>query len=109
MEGSEFAFDGVDLLHYKYNKISLNRGGSHVDSLESLKNKKATINPKNNGDKCFQYAVKVALSHENIVKDLQRMTPVTPFTNQYNFKEITFPSHKKDLKITFLFKLFTFI
>ena len=46
MEGSEFAFDGVDLLHYKYNKISLNRGGSHVDSLESLKNKKVTINPK---------------------------------------------------------------
>ena len=37
MEGSEFAFDGVDLLHYKYNKISLNRGGSHVDNLWKLK------------------------------------------------------------------------
>ena len=28
--------------------------------------KKATINPKNNDDKCFQYAVAVALNYQNI-------------------------------------------
>ena len=27
------------------------------------KNKKATINPKSNDDKCFQYALTVALNH----------------------------------------------
>ena len=42
-----FFFDGVDLLHYNLHKISLNRGGSYVDSPNWLKNKKATINPKN--------------------------------------------------------------
>ena len=26
MRGSEFVFDGVNLLHYDFNKISLNRG-----------------------------------------------------------------------------------
>ena len=26
MTGSEFGFDGVDLLYYDFNKISLNRG-----------------------------------------------------------------------------------
>ena len=32
---------------------------------EKKQNKKTTINPKNNDEKCFQYAVKVALNHKN--------------------------------------------
>ena len=32
MKGSEFVFYNVDLLEYKLNKASLNRGGSYVDS-----------------------------------------------------------------------------
>ena len=34
MRGSEFEFDGVNLLHFDFNKISLNRGGSYIDSPE---------------------------------------------------------------------------
>ena len=44
---SEFIFDSVDALYYDLNKISLSRDGSYIDSPEWLKNKKATINPKN--------------------------------------------------------------
>ena len=50
-------FDSVDLLHYNLHKISLNRGGLYIDTPKWSKNEKATINPKNNGHKCFQYAV----------------------------------------------------
>ena len=57
MEGSDFEFDGVNLLYYDFNKTSLNRGGSYIDSSEWIKDKKSTINPKNNDYKCFQYAV----------------------------------------------------
>ena len=32
MRGSDFIYDGVELLHYKLYKISLNRGGSYIDS-----------------------------------------------------------------------------
>ena len=39
MEGSEFVFDSVDLLHYILNKISLNRGGSYIDSPKWLRKK----------------------------------------------------------------------
>ena len=46
MKGSEFEFDGVNFLYYDFNKISLNRGGSYIDSPKWLKNKKSTINPK---------------------------------------------------------------
>ena len=56
MRGTEFVYDSVDILYYDLNKVSLSRGGSYIDSPKSLKNKKATINPKNKDDKCFQYA-----------------------------------------------------
>ena len=34
MRGSGFVFDSVDLLNYKLHKISLNLGGSYIDSPE---------------------------------------------------------------------------
>ena len=64
MRGSEFIFDSADALYYDLNVISLSTGRSYVDSPEWLKNKKATINPKNNNDKRFQYALTVALNYE---------------------------------------------
>ena len=98
MRGSEFVYNSVDLLHYNFHKISLNRGGSYIDSPNWLKNKKATINPKNNDDKCFPYPLTVALNYEQIKKDPQRILKITPFIEQYDWKEIDFPSHKKDWK-----------
>ena len=71
MKKSNYAFDSVDALYYRLHKTSLNRGGSYIDSPEWLKNNKATINPKNNDDKCFQYAIPLALNHQYIKKDLR--------------------------------------
>ena len=48
-----FFFDSVDLLHYNFHKISLNRGGSYKDSPKWVKNKKTTINPKINDTNAF--------------------------------------------------------
>ena len=98
MRGSEFIFDSVDTLYYKLNKVSLSRCGSYIDSPEWLKNKKATINPKNNDDKCFQYALTVALNHKQILKNPQRISNIRPFIDKYNWKEMDFPSHSKDWK-----------
>ena len=73
------------------------RGGSYIDSPKWLKNKKTTVNPKNNdNDKCFQYALTAALNYEQIKKDSQRVSKIKPFIDQYNWKEIDFISHKKD-------------
>ena len=71
MKGSEFIFDSVDALYYDFNKVSLSRDGSYIDSPEWLKNKKVTINPKSNYDRCFQYALTVALNYEQIKKCLK--------------------------------------
>ena len=69
MRGSDFVYDSVDALYYSLNNVSLSRGGSYIDSLKWLKNKKATINPKNDDNKCFQYALTVALNYEQIKKE----------------------------------------
>ena len=97
-KGSDFEFDGVNFLYYDFNKISINRGGSYIDSPKWLKDKESTINPKNNDHKCFQYAVTVALNLDKIKKDPQRISKIKPFIEQYNWKEIDFPSTSKDWK-----------
>ena len=98
MRGSEFVYDSVDVLYYNLNKVSLSRGGSYIDSPKWLKNKKATINPKYKDDKCFQYALTVALNHEQIKDHPERISNIKTFIDQYNWKEIDFPSHGKDWK-----------
>ena len=97
VKGSEFVFDSVDLLEYQHNKIGLNRRRSYVDSPKWLKSEKATINPKINDDKCFQYALIVALNYQNI-KNSQRKSNIKPFIGQYDWKEKNFPLHKEDWK-----------
>ena len=84
MSGSEFVFDAVNVLYYDLNKISVNRGGSYKDSSEWIKNKKATKNPNNNDNKCFQYALTVALNYEKIKKHPQRISQIEPFIDLYN-------------------------
>ena len=96
MKGSEFILDSVDLLYHNLKELSLNRkGSSYIDSPKWLKNKKATINPKNNDNNCFQYALTVALNYQNIEKEPQRISKIKPFINQYNWIEADFPSEQK--------------
>ena len=85
MRGIEFAYDSVDTLYYNLNKVSLSGGGSYIHSPKWLKNKKSTINPKNNDDdRRLQYALTVALNYEKIKKYPQRISKIKPFTDQYN-------------------------
>ena len=98
MRRSEFEFDGINFLYYDFNKTSINRGGSYINSPEWLKDKKTTINPKNNDDKCFQYAVTLALNLDKIKKDPQRVSKIKPFIEKYNWEDIDFPSTNKDWK-----------
>ena len=51
IRGSQFTFDSVNSFCFKLHKISLNRGGSYIDSPKWLNNKKATITLKNNDEK----------------------------------------------------------
>ena len=52
-----------------------------------VKNKKPIINPKNNDDKYFQYAVTTTLNYQNNPK---RISKVKPFIDQYHWKKKNF-------------------
>ena len=94
MKGSEFEFDGVNFWYYDFNKISLNRGGSYIDFPKWLKNKKSTINPKNNDYKCFQHAVNL----DKINIHPERISKIKSFIEQQNWNDIDFPSTSTDWK-----------
>ena len=98
MRGSGFVPASIDSLYCHLQKVGLKRGRWYKDFPEWLKNKKETTNSKNNDDNCFHYALTAALNHQNIEKNPQRISKIKPFIDQYNWKEIDFPSDSKDWK-----------
>ena len=98
MEESEFVFDSAQLLCYKCHRINFRRGGSYIQSPDWIKKKKATINPKNKDDKCFQYAITVALNYGEIESHPERVSNIKPFINEYKWKGINYPSKIDDWK-----------
>ena len=95
MEGSNFVFESVDLLYYSLHKISLNRGGSYIDSPDWIKNKKTTMNRKNKDNECFKYAITTALNYSKINNHPEKVSKLKPFIENYNWKDTEFPSCSK--------------
>ena len=60
-----------------------------------LRIKKESITNENN---CFQNASNDSLDYQRIKKTLQRISKLKSYINQYNWKDIKFPSHKEDWK-----------
>ena len=97
MKRSSYIFERVDLLEYNLHKISLNRGSSYIDPPKLLKYKGVIINPKNTKDnKCLQYAITAGLNYRNIGHHSERISKLKPFIDNYNRKDVEFPSHSKD-------------
>ena len=98
MRGSDFVFNGINYFYYDFNRVSISKGGSYIDSPKWLKDKKSTVNQKNNDNKCFQYATTLALNFNKINKDPQGISKskINPFIENYNWNDINFPAAKKD-------------
>ena len=96
MKGSDFIFNGINYLYYDLNRITISKGESYIESPKWLKDKKCTINQKNNDNKCFQYAATLALNINSIDKHHQIITKIKPFIDNYNWNDINFPATKKD-------------
>ena len=65
-------------------------------SSEWLRNKKESIT---NEDNCFQNAINDSLDYQRIKKHPQRISKLKPYINQYNWKDIKFPSEKEGWKM----------
>ena len=100
MRGNNSYFDSVDLLYYYLQKASLSRkGSSYIDFPKQQNNKKTTINLKDDDEKRFQYALTAALNYQNLKSHPERIFNLKHFIDEYNWKEIDFPSEQKDCKI----------
>lgn len=82
--GLDFVFHYVSGMHY------------HTGSPKWIKSKKATLNPKESNDNCFQHVITFKLNHEQTKKDPQRLIKIYVFINQYEWKDINFLSHGKE-------------
>ena len=87
MRQGVFVFGCFESLCYKLHEIGLTRGGLYIDSPKWLKNEKATINIKNNDDKCFHFGITAALNHEKIKSHPKRISTIKPFIDQYDWKK----------------------
>ena len=64
-------------------------------SSEWLRSKKESIT---NEDNCFQNALNDSLDYQTIKTHPERISKLKPYINQYNWKDIKFPSDKEDWK-----------
>ena len=96
--GNNFVFESADILVYCIHKTSVKRGKSYMKSPEWILNKRATINPKNKDNKCFQYSIIVTLNHQKNENNPERISNIKPFVNNYDWKGIDFPAGVKDWK-----------
>ena len=46
MRGSDFVFNGINYFYYDFNRVSISKGESYIESPKWLKDKKCTINKK---------------------------------------------------------------
>ena len=85
----------IDLLYYSLHKIGLNGVGSYIGSPEWLKNKRATINPKNKDNECFKYAIIAALNHKQIKNHSERIFILNLLLISINGRELSFHHNQK--------------
>ena len=98
--GTDYVFDGINSTLAYFHTIVLPRGSSYIPSPKWVLDKKPTINPKNRKDNCcFAYLIIVALHHQDISHDPQRITKLKPYISDYNWKDIDFAVGSKEYKI----------
>ena len=95
-KGSGFVFKSVDLLSYIFHKTSLKKRKSDIKSSELVLYKRATVNPKNKDNKCFQNSILAALNHQNFENNPERVSNIRRFVDQYNWEGIDFPAGIRD-------------
>ena len=76
---SGFTLDHVMHLDVDFHKLELTRGSSHIELPKWISVKKAVINPKNEDEECFKWAVVAALHCEEISVNPERISKLRPF------------------------------
>ena len=96
---SRFVFDEVLFLNANFHQLNFMRGSSYLPLSPWLAKKKAIINPNNDGNECFKWAVIAALEFPNIKSHPERISNLTKFSNNYDWSGLEFPVSTKDIEL----------
>ena len=93
---SRFVFNEVLDLDANFYQLNLTRGSSYLPLPDWLAKMKAIINPHNEDEECFKWAV---IAAENVgMKDPQRVSNLRKFTNNYHWSGLKFPVSIENIK-----------
>ena len=95
---SRFVFDEVLFTNIDFHQLNLARGSSYIPLPQWLDNKKAIINPRNEDEECFKWAVIAPSGWEEVGKNPQRISNLKKFEKDFDWSEIKFPVPVKDIK-----------
>ena len=94
---SRFVFDEVLFTNVNFHQLSLTRGSSYLPLPNWLARKKAIINPKNEDQECFKWAIIVASRFEEINNNPERISKLKRFEKDFNWSGIGFPDSVKNI------------
>ena len=81
-----------------YNFTGTTMSNTFIESPEWIKTKKCTINSQNKDNKCFQYSITIALNHQKVKNNPEKISKIKPFINNLNWDNINFPPQEQDYK-----------
>ena len=95
---SRFVFDEVLYIDVDFHQLKLTRGSSYLPLPDWLARKKAIINPCNENQECFKWAVISTSRWEDIDNNPQRISKLARFQSNFDWSGIRFLVSIKDIK-----------
>ena len=95
---SRFRFDEALFLDVNFHRLNLTRGSSYLPLPDWLVRKKAIINPQNDDEECFKWAVITVLEWTDIKSHAECRSNLRKFANNYDWSGLEFPVSIKDIR-----------
>ena len=94
---SRFVFNEVLFTNVDFHQLNLMRRSSYLPLPNWLAHKKAIINPKNEDQECFKWAVIAASRWEEVNNNPERISKLKRFEKDFDWSGIGFPVSFKDI------------
>ncbi|XP_057311370.1 uncharacterized protein LOC130649159 isoform X1 [Hydractinia symbiolongicarpus] len=91
LPASGFTIDKILHMHVDFHKLKLTRGSSYLPLPKNFSGKRSVINPHNEDEECFKWAVIAALNHDKIDNHPERISNLKKFEDKCNWGGLTFP------------------
>ncbi|XP_057290793.1 uncharacterized protein LOC130613470 [Hydractinia symbiolongicarpus] len=76
---------------------NLTRGSSYLELPKWAASKKAVINPMNEDEECFKWAIIASQHHGDIGRNPNRISQMKPYVDHYNWDGMEFPTSIKSI------------